>query len=128
MFTFRKEEKLCSNKIIGQLFSEGRYLNVSHFKIYWKETELGTTYPAQVAISVPVKNFKKANKRNLIKRRIREAYRKNKHILYNYLQNKNLQIAFIICYFGREVEGYNNIESKIILSLQNLIRDHEKSS
>jgi len=128
MFTFRKEERLCSNKIIGDLFSEGRSVHVNQFRIFWKLSDHSTGYPARVAISVPVKHIKKANKRNLVKRRIREAYRKNKHLLYDQLKKRNMRIAFVICYFSNEIEDYNNIESKIVISLQSLIRDLEKNS
>ena len=52
---------------------------------------------ASILISVPKKRFKRAVKRNLVKRQVREAYRKNKHLLLDALasRNKRLIIAFI---------------------------------
>jgi ribonuclease P protein component len=61
----------------------------------------------------------------LIKRRIKEAYRKNKHILYNFLASEKLNIAFIMIYRGTEIPDYTSVEksvNEIILKLCDDIR------
>ena len=80
MQTFSKSERLCSKIAIEKLVEEGKSFHLSPFKISWlSNTE--ESVPVQILISVPKRTFKRAVYRNLLKRRIREAYRKNKQSL-----------------------------------------------
>ena len=77
-------------------------------------------FPAQVAFSVSKKGFKKAVTRNLLKRRMREAYRKNKYLLYNRLQLAGACIAFIIVYRQNSVASYPEIEKAMVETIERL--------
>ena len=57
-YTFRKEEKLCSQKIIGDIFLSGTSFLCYPLKVVWKYEELPTSFPAQVVFSVPKRLFK----------------------------------------------------------------------
>ncbi|MFW6246341.1 MAG: ribonuclease P protein component, partial [Tangfeifania sp.] len=81
-FTFQKKEKLCSKKQFDKLFADGSSFLVYPLKVVFIETELSGRYPAQAAFTVSKKLFKSAVKRNLLKRRMREAYRLNKPDFY----------------------------------------------
>lgn len=70
-------------------------------------------HPAQVAVTVSKRLFKRAVKRNLIKRRIREAYRKNKSSLYQFLEDNNTSIIFIIIYKSDTVADYSAIGKSV---------------
>lgn len=77
-----------------------------------------TGSPAQVLISVPKKNFKKAHDRNRIKRQLREVYRKNKSILYNSLTSKQQQACFLLGYVGKEHIQSDVLEKKVVTLLK----------
>lgn len=72
---------------------------------------------ASILISVPKKRFKRAVKRNRIKRQIREAYRKNKYILLNVLQNYKFGIAIAFIYLSSEEYATVELEEKIKIAL-----------
>ncbi len=83
-------------------------------------------YPVQVIITIPKKNFPKAAHRNRIKRLIREAYRKNKSELYDYLAQKNLKIVIAIIYASKNITTFNEAEIKIKLALKRLMQQYER--
>ncbi len=118
---FGKNERLHSKKLIAQLFKEGKSFFKYPFKIVYLETGHADTAPVTVLISVSRKKFKRAVDRNRVKRLIREAYRKNKYILYE-SEKLNFQKSLLIglIYTGKTIMSYNEIEKKIILILRHL--------
>ena len=121
--TFTKSERLCSKKAIAELFENGRSFYSSSFQVIWIRSENEMKYPAQVAISVSKKGFKLATERNLIRRRIREAWRKNKHLLYEFLAGKNIRIVLIVIFKGNIIPDYNVIEKSVTGLIGKLISD-----
>jgi ribonuclease P protein component len=111
--TFDKSERLCSRKAIEKLFETGNIFYTPLFKVVWEYSISPLPYPAQVAFSVSKRGFKLAVTRNLIKRRLREAYRKNKTDLYNHLMSQNIQIVFIVIVRGNSIPVYAKIEKGI---------------
>jgi ribonuclease P protein component len=73
MYTFKKEERLCSKVLIKKLFDQGAAISQAPFRTLWMETSFEAKVPLQIVISVPKKRFKRAVDRNTIKRQIREA-------------------------------------------------------
>jgi ribonuclease P protein component len=126
--TFRKEERLSEKKIIEKLFERGCAFYVSPFKILWICSDFKSKFPAKVMIAVSARNFRKAVDRNRIKRLIREAYRKNKYILYDAMQNSPEKCAFMLLYNGKDIIPFKDIELKIILILQRLVKEYENSA
>ncbi|MFZ4706062.1 MAG: ribonuclease P protein component [Bacteroidales bacterium] len=125
MLTFKKKERLCHFNSIDKLFAEGHSFFIFPLKIVWMDFETGSDSPAQLLISVPKRNFKHAVDRNLIKRQIREAYRHQKSILYDYLETKGRKCALAIVFTGKNKVPYAQLEGIINLSLQRLTREYE---
>jgi ribonuclease P protein component len=119
--TFDKSERLCSRKIIETLFENGNVFYNSLFKIVWNLDDNSIPGPAQVAFSVSKRGFRLAVTRNLIKRRLREAYRKNKNTLYDHLLSQNIKIAFVVILRGNAVPDYLMIEKSIKEAIGKLI-------
>ena len=77
--TFPKKEHLSSLLLIGKLFAGGsKSLAVFPLRAVYMPVENAGLPAVSVLISVSKKRFKRAVKRNRVKRQIREAYRKNK--------------------------------------------------
>jgi ribonuclease P protein component len=109
MPSFKKEERLCSKKLLEKLFSEGSHFLVYPLRISFLKTELTCTFPAQTVFSVSKKKFKKAHDRNLIKRRLRESFRIEKDIVYQYLTLNSLKIIISVSYIANDIQNYQSI-------------------
>lgn len=107
-FTFKKEERLCSKKQFDRLFAEGNSFLAYPLKVVFVESENADRFPARAAFAVSKKLFKRAVKRNLLKRRMREAYRLNKPDFYIKLGSKKMAVIFI--YVGKVILDYTQIE------------------
>lgn len=120
-FSLHKEERLCSQKIIGELFTSGDSFLSYPLKVVFIKTQLPATFSVQAAFTVSKRSFKRAVKRNLLKRRIREAYRLNKHPFSAELAEKGLQIAVMFVFIGKEVAEYAQIEKSMISALKKIL-------
>jgi len=119
-YTFSKKERLCSKTQIENLFAQGASFVCFPIKIVWVETKINSEFPVQLAISVSRRNFKHAVKRNLIKRRLREAFRLHKSDLYQFLSQNNKQLVFMLIYIHNNIIQYAEIDiamKKIIKKL-----------
>lgn len=119
-YTLPRSERIRSLKAIRRLFSEGRggfvypirYMALSSDSAQREESK-SEERGVEVLFSVPKKFHKRANKRNLLKRRMREAYRLNRQLLVEKLgaQAKELDLALI--YSAKELHSYKTIENVI---------------
>jgi ribonuclease P protein component len=120
--TLGKAERLNRKRIIETLFA-GRAKSFSAFPlriVYIPLDDLAS--PATVLISVSKKRFKRAVKRNRVKRQIREAYRRNKHDLLCMLEEKEVKLAIAFIYLGDKLVPSVEIEQCMKLLLTGLIK------
>ena len=120
MQTFKKNERLCGKNTIDNLFINGSSIKDSIFRLVWNIEEFDDSIVAQTLIVVPKKNIKNAVNRNLLKRRIREAFRIYKSALYEKINSKQQKLAIAIIYQGQEILPYKVIDEKIKLILERL--------
>lgn len=99
-YTFSRKERLKSVKEIAKLFESGKSFLGYPIKVVWVETANDLPFPVQAAFSVSKRNFKHATDRNKLKRRMKEAYRLNKFLLYEKLSTQKISCIFI--YIARE--------------------------
>jgi len=125
---FKKAERLKSQKALDILLKKGSVYFLFPLRVAWMVTDYPIESPAQVAFAVPKKRFKRANKRNLVKRRLREAYRLNKQHLYKVLNNQNIHVQLLIVYIANEVLDYHDIEPKIKATFDYIVANIQKTT
>ncbi|MFD2587423.1 ribonuclease P protein component [Croceitalea marina] len=108
--SFSKKEKLKSKKLIEQLFVEGKSINNFPLKLIYLKTDFEDNSHIKTGVIAPKKSFKKAVQRNRIKRLLREAYRLNKHLVFNNIEG---DFAFMILYLGKETPTYDFVDTKM---------------
>jgi len=123
---FKKVERLSRYSLIRKLFAEGSSFHLSPFRVTWLRMESDFSQHAQVMLSVPKHNIREAATRNLVRRRMRESYRLNKQILYEPLVKKQQKLLLCFTFTAKEILSFAEIQVKIILLLQRLIKENEK--
>lgn len=116
-----KEMRLSGKKAVGSLFTGGSSFFVYPFKVVFVVRNEPIQPFRRVLFSVSRRNFKHAVDRNLLKRRMREAWRINLHTFDNKMAN--LDVGLI--YTGKKIESYHYIEEKIIVIIGKLSEINE---
>lgn len=118
-----KGERLCAQKQIDKLFSEGKSFICYPLRVVYLEKELGEGEAVGVSMMVTVskKYFKRAVKRNRVKRLIKEVYRLNKSEFLDLANTSNCSIDIAFLFLKSELPDYAEVEKamrKCINTLQ----------
>lgn len=116
-FRLKKNERLHSEKLIKELFDKGSSFFLYPFKVVVLDLPSSQGGTVQVLFSVSKKKIKKAVHRNLVKRRIKEAYRLNKNLLLNFPKTNKLMA---LIYVSSEVGEFSPIQSKLVKVLEKI--------
>jgi ribonuclease P protein component len=115
-FTFKKAERLSKEKTIQELFNRGSSFYLYPFKVVFISNPDQEAVNPQILISVSNRNYPRAVDRNLIKRRVREAYRIQKEII----QDGSKKIAFALVYNSKTILPFGEIKSKLFFVLEKI--------
>lgn len=114
-----KKEKLCSLTAIDTLFTRGKSSAITAFPLraVWRISDRRGGGEAQFLITVPKKRLRHAVDRVASRRRIREAYRLNRHLL-EIPEDMKIDIAFI--YIDGTTPSYKKVENAVKKILQKI--------
>jgi ribonuclease P protein component len=116
-----KAYKLCSKKVIEELFEDGLKIKQYPFVIQYKYVDLPSQKNFQIVCSVPKRIHKKAVTRNRIKRLMREVVRKKKYIIEESFPQNQKQLALFLIYTSKKEESYSYLLDKIELLFERLM-------
>ncbi|WP_133639399.1 ribonuclease P protein component [Sphingobacterium paludis] len=120
-YTFTKEERLCSKRHIDGLFHNGSSFVIYPYRVVFLTLkDQSSAIPVQCIISVSKRRFKKAVDRNTLKRRMREAYRLQKHTLHSFLREHDLHVHVAFQYVGKEKLPYAQFHQRMEVVLNKL--------
>ncbi len=127
-FTFSKQERLHEFSLIRHVFSAGKVFSIPPFRVTWLKSTDNTDPCHKVMVSVPKALHARSTSRNMIKRRLREAYRLNKSILDEAGNQGDRKLVFCLIYTSKEILSFSAIQDKIILLLRRLKEESEKGN
>ena len=118
--TLHKSERLDRKKVIEKMFAGGsRSFSVFPLRVVYLPVE-ELYVPVSILVSVSKRRFKRAVKRNRVKRQIREAYRLNKHLLSDALSGSQTRLAVAFIYLSDELVPSSVIEERMKIALSRI--------
>lgn len=110
-----RNERLRGEIRVARVFSEGTGFFIYPFRCVYKVEQAAEGAETGIAflISVPKRNHKRANKRNLLKRRTREAFRTQKQALKATASTKGLRVSIALVYSTKDILEYKTIEDAV---------------
>lgn len=115
-FTLSKEERICSKKLINELFTgNGRSMTAFPLRVvFMKRTIVDDQPRAAMLVSVPKRYFKHAVDRNRVKRQVREAFRRNKSIITQNLTDDHEAVAMAFVWLTDEKFHSSEVEIRMV--------------
>ena len=119
--TLSKSERLCGKKAIAGLMEHGKGGVTGCLR--YKFLKSGEADVSRILVSVPKRFFKRAVKRNLLKRRLRESYRTQKELL-----GGAGPLDLMLVYNSKEILDYQTIHQDVADILRSLASKPEEKS
>jgi len=122
--TLGKDERLCGKTLTEKLFKGGGSRSMAAFPlrlVYMRLEQGADGVPVKILVSVPKRCFKRAVKRNRVKRQVREAYRQNKKILYDRLEsNADMGLAVAFIWLDDKLWSSADVEKRVVNLMRRL--------
>lgn len=112
-FGLTHDERLRSRSAIRRLFESGEHGFSYPLRYMWIQEESEATPRAEIMFSVPKRFHKRANKRNLLRRHIKESYRLQKEPLLLKLEQGGLNLDLAIIYSTKERHSHKTINNAV---------------
>lgn len=110
-----------------RLFAEGKSFSAPPFRVIYRYSDEQGNIPVKVLFSVSKRNFKRAVHRNRIRRLMREAWRKNRQPLWEFVSVKQKTLHIALVYTRTELPHLAGLESKIIQIIHRLTSSDESN-
>jgi ribonuclease P protein component len=119
-FFFPKSEKLCSDKLIDRLFTEGnREIGSFPVRLVYLQVSTEEISGINILVSVCKRHFKRSVKRNRVKRQLREYYRLNNQKLKSMLATNNQGLLLALIYTDGKLWSTESLTNVLIQRLKN---------
>ncbi len=115
--SFHKSERVTGRTLVEWLFKGGASRSMSSYPlraVYALKERAVDESPVRILVSVPKRCFKRAVKRNRVKRQVREAYRHNKQLMgqrMSLMPGQALMVAFI--WMDDQLHDSDEVERKV---------------
>lgn len=119
MYELSKNDRLSGKKNFDVLFSKGKYVNVPLVRVLFLFQE-NEPFSAKAAFIVSKKKYKRAVDRNLLKRRMKEAYRILKPGLNQQLEAKKTGLMLAFIYQANHIASHEDIKLSMISLLEKI--------
>jgi len=119
-FTLKKTERISLQKEIDCLFKQGNAFISYPLRVVYLEQKPSSEALIAVLVSAPKKKFKRAVKRNRMKRLIREAYRQKKGSLIRHCQENESGLLIAFLFIGNELCLWKEMEAAMEKALDTL--------
>jgi ribonuclease P protein component len=120
-----KKERLKGNKRVAFLFEKGKTVKSDLLRLlYLNENNAANS----IMFIVPKKKIKLAVERNKIKRRMKEAFRKEKASIYKSFQESNINgMQLAVVFQGKQVEKFDAIHTSLKHTFEKCINNSKNS-
>jgi len=120
--TLKKYERLHGKKTIDRLFLQGNSFFSHPFIVYHKTVpSTGHSPVCAVLFSVGRKKIPHAAQRNLLKRRMKEVFRKNKHLFYTFTTSQQCSLHLGFIYVKTDILHYTALEEKMMEAFKQIL-------
>lgn len=121
---FPKSERLTNKRAFAHIFKHGSSVRVGVLSCFYA-TDIPpdwTDGAIKVAFSVPKRKHKRAVQRNLLKRRLREAYRQHRDLLTSELNQRQQTMVMIVVYQADTALPFSRISTAMEKAFRKLAR------
>jgi len=119
--TLCRDERLRGEQVISNIFENGQSFFQSPYKVFWIKIVDATMFPCRFGVSAPKRLFKRAVKRNLLKRRSREAFRINKNIISDAIIDGS-QVHLMVIYASDKLHTWSEMDESMKKILNRIVQ------